>query len=160
MDPTLQRLLEGVFMTFAAAAIAYHFARPKDRAQIGSLNAGANRDNAEAVKLTSAQLVEALNKVETYTTRIDDLERQNEEKTAKIEALEIARKEDHAEIRILRIQQRENMAEIVGLRDTVSDLRTGARILTAQIIEELHAEPKWSPDKNEDKRLEDGERDK
>lgn len=131
-------------MTFAAAAVAYWFARPKDRATIRSLNANANKDNAEAVAITSEQLVEALKRVEKYEQRIDELERLDEEKTQQILALQEAGKKDHAEIRILRIQQRENMAEIVGLRNTVGDLRTGVRILTTQIVDELHAEPKWT----------------
>lgn len=145
MDPVAQRIIEAVFMTFFAAAVAYWFARPKDRATIRSLNANANRDNAEAVALTSEQLVEALKRVEKYEERIDELEKANAEKTKQISSLQEAGKRDHAEIRILRIQQRENMAEIVGLRNTVGDLRTGVRILTTQIVDELHAQPKWSP---------------
>lgn len=144
MDPVAQRIIEAVVMTFAAAAVAYWFARPKDRATIRSLNANANKDNAEAVAITSEQLVEALKRVEKYEQRIDELEKANAEKTKQISSLQEAGKRDHAEIRILRIQQRENMAEIVGLRNTVGDLRTGVRILTTQIVDELHAEPKWT----------------
>lgn len=157
ISPALQRILEALLMTFAAALIATHFARPKDKAQIRSFDASANLNNAQAVKLTSDQLFEALEKIEKYSERIDELERLDADKTAKILALETARKEDHAEIRILRIQQRENMAEIVRLREQVSDLRTGARILTTQIIEELHAQPKWSPDRLSDPAIEEAQ---
>jgi chromosome segregation ATPase len=147
-----QRAIEALIMTLIASGIAAFFARPRDRAQARSFNASANRDNATAVQITTAQLVEALEKIEdqsarieTQSARIEELEANDSDKSKKIEALETARKEDHAEIRILRIQQRENMAEIVGLRDTVSDLMTGVRILTSQIVDELHAQPKWSP---------------
>lgn len=156
MDQSLsQRILEALLMTLIAGAIASFFARPKDRAQIRSFEASANRDNAQAVKLTSDQLVEALKEIHDLKERSENLERLDEEKTQKIAALETARKEDHAEIRILRIQQRENMAEIVGLRDTVSDLRTGVRILTDQIVDELHAQPKWTPSDLGDSQIEE-----
>ena len=154
-DETAQRIIEALLMTLAAAAIAYFFARPKDRAQIRSFDASANLNNAQAVKITTEQLVYALAKIEDQSAQIEQLQKSDADKSDKIAKLETARKEDHAEIRILRIQQRENMAEIVGLRDTVSDLRTGVRILTTQIVEDLHAQPKWSPTKIGDREIEE-----